>query len=152
LSRDPIPTWFFAVVVVRRGDHFLLVHECEDGQPWYLPAGRVEPGESLVAAARRETLEETGVPVEIEGVIRIEHTPQADFARLRVIFLARPLDDTPPKHTPDEESLEAAWVQLADLDRLSLRSEEVPGLLRHVAAGGPVYPVSVIQEEGASFP
>ena len=51
MPRDPIPTWFFALVVVRQGDRFLLVHEAKHGQDWYLPAGRVEPGESLTDAA-----------------------------------------------------------------------------------------------------
>ena len=47
MSRTPSATWFFALVVVRRGDRFLLVHERKHGQTWYLPAGRVEPGETL---------------------------------------------------------------------------------------------------------
>ena len=42
MPREAIPTWFFAIVVVRRGDRFLLVHERKHGQLWYLPAGRVE--------------------------------------------------------------------------------------------------------------
>jgi 8-oxo-dGTP pyrophosphatase MutT (NUDIX family) len=75
MPREPIPTWYFALVVVRLQHRFLLVHERKHGQNWYLPAGRVEPGESLVEAARRETLEESGVPVVIEGILRIEHTP-----------------------------------------------------------------------------
>src|SRR4051812_25175444 len=66
MAREPIPTWFFALVVVRKGDRFLLVQEHEHGQLWYLPAGRVEPGEGLCAAALRETLEESGVPVVLE--------------------------------------------------------------------------------------
>ena len=41
MARTPIPTWCFAIVVVRRGDQFLLVQERSHGQPWYLPAGRV---------------------------------------------------------------------------------------------------------------
>src|ERR1043166_6104901 len=110
LAREPIPSWFFVLVVVRKGDRFLLVHERKHGQLWYLPAGRVEPGESFVAAAERETLEETGVPVRLTGVLRVEPPPSAPAARLRVVFAAEPRDDTPPKSVADEESLGAAWV------------------------------------------
>src|SRR2546423_11583958 len=112
MAREAIPTWCFSLVVVRRGQQFLLVHERKHGQLWFLPAGRVEPGESFAAAAYRETLEEAGIPVRMTGVIRIEHSPSIGAARMRVIFLAEPIDDTPPKTTPDEESLEAAWVGL----------------------------------------
>jgi len=88
MPREPIPTWYFALVVVRLQHRFLLVHERKHGQKWYLPAGRVERGESLVEAARRETLEESGIPVVIEGILRIEHTPFSEgMARLRVIFV-----------------------------------------------------------------
>jgi len=151
LTREPIPTWFFAVVVVRQADRFLLVHERKHGQLWYLPAGRVEPGESLVAAAERETLEETGVPVRIDGVIRVEHSPHFGMARLRVVFSAQPIDDTPPKSIADDESLEAAWVRLDELANYPLRGDEVRDLLEYVSADGPVYPVSLIQREGMPF-
>src|SRR3954470_25029966 len=110
MAQAPIPTWFFAVVVVRDAGRYLLVHEAKHGQLWYLPAGRVEAGESFAAAAVRETLEEAGVPVRLTGILRIEHAPTPHGTRVRVVFLAEPTDDTPPKSTPDGESLEAAWV------------------------------------------
>ncbi|MBY0456909.1 MAG: NUDIX domain-containing protein, partial [Gemmataceae bacterium] len=115
MARPPIPTWCYALIVVRKGDRFLLVQETNYGQPWYLPAGRVEPGESFADAAVRETLEESGIPVRITGLIRVEHSPSPAGTRLRVIFLAEPTDDTPPKTEPDDESLGAAWVTLDEL-------------------------------------
>ncbi|CAN5866394.1 NUDIX hydrolase [soil metagenome] len=151
MTREPIPTWYFAVVVVRRGDRFLLVQERRHGQPWYLPAGRVEPGESIDVAALRETLEEAGIPIQLVGIIRVEHSPRREGARLRVVFLAEPLDNTPPKETADEESLGAAWVSLEELANLPLRGEEVHKLLEYVASGGPVYPLSLLQHEGMPY-
>ncbi|HEY9902957.1 MAG TPA: NUDIX domain-containing protein [Candidatus Sericytochromatia bacterium] len=152
MPREPIPTWYFALVVVRLQHRFLLVHERKHGQNWYLPAGRVEPGESLVEAARRETLEESGVPVVIEGILRIEHTPFIEgMARLRVIFVAHPEDDTPPKSIPDEESLGAGWFSLEELESLSLRGEEVRKIFDYVANGAPIYPVELITFEGTPF-
>ena len=149
MGREPVPTWFFALVIVRRGDEFLVVHEKKHGQLWYLPAGRAEPGESLAEAALRETREETGVPIVLEGVLRVEHTPLPDGARVRAIFVARPADDTPPKSAPDGESLGAAWVTLDALARLPLRGNEVRELFAHVAGGAPVYPLDVLTLEGA---
>ena len=113
--RSAIPTWYFVVVVVQLEGHFLMVHERKEAQDWYLPAGRVEPGESLVQAAERETFEETGVEVTVTGILRLEHTPRADgSARMRVIFTAKPRGDFTPKSEADEHSLEAAWVTPRD--------------------------------------
>ena len=148
MAREPIPTWFFALVVVRQGDRFLVVREAKHGTRWYLPAGRVEPGETLPEAALRETLEETGVPVALEGVLKVQHTPGAAGARLRALFLARPADDTPPRTTANEHSLEARWVTLAELDRLPLRGPEVRAIFEWVAGGAPVYPLDLLGQEG----
>lgn len=148
MARDPIPTWCFALVVVRQGDRFLLVHERKHGQLWYLPAGRVEPGETFREGAIRETLEETGVPVVLDGIIRIEHSPRVDgTARCRAIFTAHPADDTPPKTTADKESLGAAWVSLDELDAYPLRGEQVAELLGWVHAGGQVLPLHALAHE-----
>lgn len=148
VARKPIPTWFFALVVVRKGDQYLVVKERRHGQRWYLPAGRVEPGESIVGAAVRETREESGIPVTVEGILRIEHEPRPDgTARVRVFFLARPLDDTPPKTVPDEDSLGAAWMTLDQLATLPLRDEEVRVVVHAVARGAPAYPLTLLVTE-----
>ncbi|HUH01363.1 MAG TPA: NUDIX domain-containing protein [Kofleriaceae bacterium] len=148
MSRSAIPTWFFVLVVVRKGDRFLVVHERKHGQLWYLPAGRVEPGESFAAAAQRETLEEAGIPIHLEGVARIEHSPRPDGSRLRVIFVARPADDTAPKTIPDDESLEARWVTLEELAALPQRGAEMIRLFHDIARGAPLYPMDLIGTEG----
>ena len=67
MPREPIPTWCYALVVVRRGERFLLVHESSHGQLWYLPAGRVEPGETFRTSVRLSVhppSEETGRPLD----------------------------------------------------------------------------------------
>jgi 8-oxo-dGTP pyrophosphatase MutT (NUDIX family) len=151
MAREPIPTWYFAVVVVRKDDRFLLVHERKHGQLWYLPAGRAEFGETLEAAACRETLEETSVPIRLTALVRVEHSPVRTGARVRALFLAEPVDDAPPKSVPDSESLGAAWVSIADLPKYPLRGPEVEPLLRYVAEGGVVYPLGILQPEGMPF-
>lgn len=151
MAREAIATWCFAMAVVRLGRRFLVVRERKHGQGWYLPAGRVEPGEGFVEAAVRETLEESGVPIAVEGILRVEHTPSPDGARMRVFVVARPIDDTPPKSAPDEHSLEARWVTLDELDALPLRGDEVRAVFRYVASGGAVHPMSVLTAEGARW-
>ena len=148
MARDPIPTWFFALVVVREGDRFLVVQEADHGQQWYLPGGRVEPGESLGVAARRETFEEAGIPIVIQGILRLEHTPITDGgARFRIFFLARPAGATPPKSVPDEESLGAKWVTLEEAKALPWRNDEVLEIFQAVAADAPIYPLRLLGSE-----
>jgi phosphatase NudJ len=151
MSRAGILTWSFAMVIVRLGHRFLVVRERKHGQLWYFPAGRIEPGETVVEAAVRETLEESGVPVQIEGLLRVEHTPSADGNRMRFFLVARPVGDTPPKTTADEHSLEARWVTLAELGTLPLRGHEVLDAFRYVADGGLIAPLSCLTFEGAPW-
>lgn len=151
MSREAVPTWFFAMAVVRLGRRFLVVHERKHGELWYLPAGRVEAGETLVDAAVRETFEESGVTLVPEGVLRIEHSPSPSGARVRVFVVGRPKDDTPPRATPNEHSLEARWVTLDELASLPLRDAEVREVFEYVAAGGTVYPLSLLTREGARW-
>lgn len=143
MTREPIPTWNFSLVLVRLGRRVLLVHERKHGQLWYLPAGRAEPGETFAVAARRETWEEAGIDIELEGVLRIEHTPTHGGARMRVVFVARPADDRPPKSVPDDESLKAGWFTLDELGRLPLRSVEVADIAREVLGGAFIHPMSL---------
>jgi phosphatase NudJ len=119
---------------------------------WYLPAGRAEAGEDLVTTARRETLEEAGIPIVVDGILRVEHSPlPGGNARLRVVFAARPADDAPPKSIPDDESLRAVWAGMDELSYYPLRGDEVRALCEYAARGGPVYPLSLLQREGSPY-
>jgi 8-oxo-dGTP diphosphatase len=59
-------TGFVAGAVVRDGGRVLLLRRRADdflGGLWEIPSGRVEAGEDVLAALRRETAEETGLAV-----------------------------------------------------------------------------------------
>jgi phosphatase NudJ len=120
------PTTLIVLVVVPHEGRYLVVEE-RDGT-FYLPAGRVEAGESLVAAALRETAEEAGIPIGLRGILGIDHewVPTGPpRARLRFVFVGFPAALTPPKTRPDEHSRGARWVRKEELRRMPLRHEEV---------------------------
>lgn len=145
MSRGPIPTWYFALVVVRRGHRFLLTQERKYGSTWSIPGGRVEPGETLVTAAIREVHEETGVPIRIDGILRVEHSPQdMGGVRMRILFAGSPIDDTAPKTTADAESLGAAWLTLDEIRTMKLRGAELRALLESVETGRQVFPLELL--------
>jgi 8-oxo-dGTP diphosphatase len=58
-----------AAVIFDASGRVLLMKENYDRRRWSLPGGAVEEGESLEAAAIRETWEETGVTVRVEHLI-----------------------------------------------------------------------------------
>ena len=146
-----IPTRFYALTVVRDGSRYALVQE-HDTKHWYLPAGRVEPGETFFEAALRETKEEAGIDVELTGILRVEHTPMPDgTSRVRVFFVARPLS-TALKTTADVHSAQARWCTPAEARLLTLRGNEVLEALRYVEENGAVHPLSLLALEGAAFP
>ena len=109
MSSTPSPSqiWCPHVTVatlVADGDRFLMVEETIRGELRYnQPAGHLEPGESLLQAAVRETLEETGWDVEPEHLVGVhqwfsphhgEHVIRFSFAaRALKHDHARPLDD-----------------------------------------------------------
>jgi len=153
MPRQQILSTFFVFVVVLHAGRVLLVRERKHGQLWYAPAGGLEPGETIEEAARRETLEEAGVAIEPTALLGVEqqwfprghHEPAAaDVASLRswwrFVLRARPAGTSEaalrPKSTPDEHSLEARWVDPADLPSYPLRHPEVIDLVAR-ARGAP---------------
>ncbi len=146
MGREPIPTYYFALVVVRRGHRFLLTQEQKYGKTWSIPGGRVEAGESLTDAAIREVYEETGVPIALDGILRVENTP-GDSGRVRVLFTGFPIDDTPPKESADDESQRAAYLTLDEIRKLPLRGAELGVLLESVLGGRAVYPLDLLGRE-----
>ncbi|MEU0239705.1 NUDIX domain-containing protein [Nocardiopsis sp. NPDC006198] len=131
------------VFVVNERDEVLMIRRT-DNDNWAVPGGALDLGESVPAAAVRETLEETGIHCEITGTIGIYSDPKHIIyytsdgearQEFSLVFAARPLSGEP---TPSDESKEVVWVpkhELTDyrMDRsMRLRVE-------HFLAGGPTH-------------
>ena len=139
---------FALVYCIRpRDGRVLLVHEYA-GNGFWIPGGRVEAMEDMESAAIRETKEETGLDVELTGILRVEHTALKGYTRLRVTFYAIPVNqDQVLKSIPDYESVGACWVPVSTIlsGELPLRGKEPVQWARYFQEGGVVYPLSLLK-------
>lgn len=111
-----------ATVVVRDG-RLLMVEETAGGRlVLNQPAGHLEPDESLVDAALRETLEETGWDVRLTAFIgayqwKAPTGPDGSGGRhyLRFAFAAEPVAHHPARPL-DDGIVQALWLSPAELD------------------------------------
>jgi len=130
--------------VVRHGPSVVLIPLRDDGRVvlvrqfrfpvgrelWELPAGRVEPGESLDAAAARECEEEIGeVPERIEHLAGLYPAPgycSEEMVYFRLSGLRPPPPDSP--HAPDDDEQIEARAFTADEARAMLARGEIVDL------------------------
>lgn len=123
-------------------DTWLVVEE-QDGT-FYLPAGRVEEGEDLLSAIARETMEEAGQRVHVEGLIGFDHDHGLlhNHGRLRFVFAGSRGDAAPPKSVADEHTRGARWLRRDQIATLPLRHSEVLKWIDLRASNTPLLPVA----------
>jgi ADP-ribose pyrophosphatase YjhB (NUDIX family) len=104
--------------------HVLLIQRTDNGL-WAIPGGAQDFGEYVAEAAVRETREETGISVEVTGLVGIYSNPHHVMAytdgevrqQFSICFHACYLDGVP---TPSSESSKVCWVPQSELDQLSI--------------------------------
>ncbi|SNQ28343.1 ADP-ribose pyrophosphatase YjhB, NUDIX family [Acinetobacter apis] len=114
-------THLTVATVIQKNGQYLFVEEHTDGVTHAVfnqPAGHVEYAETIIAAAQRETLEETGYLVEIEHLIGIyTYTPPAapDRTYIRFCFFAHLTSDEPQHTELDPDILRTVWMSAEEL-------------------------------------
>jgi 8-oxo-dGTP diphosphatase len=98
------------LVVTEPRGRVLLIRTTKAG--WELPGGRVEQGEDLIEAGRREALEESGCAVEVGRLTGLYM--DADAAMLLLVFRATSDTAEPQPDPDDEDALEAGWFAVDD--------------------------------------
>lgn len=149
MKRALTQTCAFVHVLVEDRGRYVLVQEAkpEIGNPWCFPAGGIEPGESIVEAVVRETLEESGLLVEARYLMRIWHSiPHQQGApspgpELWVFVVVAQVRGGELKAAGDEHSLRAGWFRPDELENLNLRWPDVPEMIEMHRRGAPLLPI-----------
>lgn len=128
---------------------FLLVKEKDDGRTVInQPAGHVEPGEGILDAVKRETLEETGWHVEPRHLlgISIYTSPHNQATYYRMAFLCEALAQD-KQAVLDSDILETLWLSETELRarQSEMRSPMVINTLDDYCIGKR-YPLEIIND------
>lgn len=137
--------------VVEKDGKFLFVEEHTEAVTHTVfnqPAGHVECGESIIQAAIRETMEETGHAVEVDALLGIyTYTPPMfpDRTYFRFCFLAHVLEYFPEAEL-DKGIVGPKWMTLDEL--LESARARSPLVIKAVqdAMSGQKYPLSLVYE------
>ncbi|KAI6171569.1 Nudix hydrolase domain-containing protein [Aphelenchoides bicaudatus] len=120
-------TYIVVGVVLRERDgkvEMLLMQEAKKKcrGKWYIPAGHVEPGETIEEAVKRELQEETGFEGQVEHLLSIEVKGSGWY---RMSYFCE-IAGGQLKTEPDQESLSAEWFDVDDIrgGRVNLRSSD----------------------------
>ena len=128
-------------MVIRAGDQFLMVEEWQQGRVMFnQPAGHLEPGESLLAGAQRELLEETGLSIALQEAVAVYQfeAPDTGTNMVRFTFCAElPAPLPTQSQDPDGEIIRCHWLTLAEIEALGsqLRSPMILASFKDYLAG-----------------
>jgi ADP-ribose pyrophosphatase YjhB (NUDIX family) len=112
------------VFVTDDEDRVLLIRRTDNGL-WAVPGGAQDFGEYIAETAVRETLEESGITIEVTGIVGIYTNPNHVMAysdgevrqQFSICFRARYVSGEP---TPSDESSEVRWISRESLDELPI--------------------------------
>jgi ADP-ribose pyrophosphatase YjhB (NUDIX family) len=120
--------------VVDDAGRILLQRRADSGN-WSLPGGTMDIGETLGAAVVRETREETGLDIELTGILGVYTDPGHVIAyqdgevrqEFVVVFTARAVGG---ELAVSDESTDVRYIDVIDLDALLIH-ESVRLRIRH---------------------
>jgi len=128
-AHPTIPQVAVGALVVKKDHHgdyqFLLVRRGKAPAQglWALPGGKIEWGETMSEAVKREVMEETGLTIKVGKRIHVfdnitrDRQGSVEYHYVIIDFMAAPQDPEAPL-LPGDDALEARWLNLADLENL----------------------------------
>jgi ADP-ribose pyrophosphatase len=117
------------VMPVNAGGEILLARQFRlpaNAYLWEIPAGRIDPGETPLAAAKRELIEETGLRAKRWKRLFSLYMSPGFLDEKMHIFLATGLTQGPRVHL-DGEHIESRWFPQTKIDAMIRRGQLLDG-------------------------
>ena len=135
--------------IIEKDNRFLFVEEHAEGRDVLnQPAGHLEPDESLIDAAIRETYEETGWKTDITGVLNINfyHSEHNNITYHRTTFIGKALTHDAEAKL-DTGIIQALWLSLEELNaRKNDHRSPLVSLSIEQYLSEPHYPLALIKD------
>jgi ADP-ribose pyrophosphatase len=117
------------MMAVDGNDRVLLVRQFRlpaEQELWELPAGRLDPGESVLEAAKRELREETGYQAKQWSELGSFWASPGYVAEKMTIFLASDLTEG-KQETMEDERIEIQWFPVAQMGEMIRTGQIIDG-------------------------
>ena len=107
--------------IIEKDGKFLLVQEAQEKcrGKWNIPAGHLDPNETIFDGAKREVFEECGCKVELTGVLQIGNRVLPNDSWISVIFSTKLIDEN--IKFDKNEILDVKWFTYEEI--LSMKEE-----------------------------
>ncbi|MHB1458676.1 MAG: NUDIX hydrolase [Armatimonadota bacterium] len=121
MAKRPVPS---VAAIIIENDCILLIRRGREPSKgkWSIPGGRVEWGEPLIDAVKREVLEETGLQIEVENVAGVYDLiiPAGDEIEYHYVIIDYYATNVGGELAADDDASEARWVPITELESCDL--------------------------------
>ncbi len=111
-------------MLIEKEGRYLLIREAAakwKGK-WFLPGGKVDPGERPEDAAHREVREEAGCNVNLKGIFYFRYN-EGFLDRYLALFFSADMIGDEIKTIADKHSLEVKWFTYEEIKTLQVRQK-----------------------------
>lgn len=135
-------------VVIKKDDKYLLVQEAKAScrGKWNLPAGHLDPNETIFAGAKREAKEETGCEVELVNICQIGNRVLSNEVFVSVIFSGNLIHENISFN--QQEILDVRWFSYDEILVMKDQLRNIPLILESVdhAKNGITAPLGIVSQ------
>jgi len=116
-NAPPVPAIGVGGIVFNKQKQVLLIQRNQAPAMglWSVPGGKLEAGESMVEACKREVKEETGIDVEVKNIVAVVERRIEGFHYVIIDYLACLIDRENTLPVAQSDVAEARWVSLEQI-------------------------------------